>query len=95
MYDETRHFLVNQREASAWARLAKHLPLRWIDAAVQKAETTNICRRRLQDEKGICLIAALVRAQNAVRSLSKALLQPAQKNFYSYLAEKVGFAWIT
>lgn len=59
MLDYTLHFLANQLEAPDWRRLGEHLPVEWIEQAVQRTDATSIRHRRLPAEQGVWLIVVL------------------------------------
>ena len=59
MLDDTLHFLANQLEAPDWRRLGEHLPVEWIEQAVQRTDATSIRLRRLPAEQLVWLMVAL------------------------------------
>jgi hypothetical protein len=59
MLDDTLHFLANHLEAPDWRRLGQHLPVEWIEQAVQRTDATSIRHRRLPAEQVVWLIVAL------------------------------------
>ena len=59
MFDDTLHFLANHLESPDWRRLGEHLPIEWIEQAVQRTEATSIRHRRLPAEQVVWLMVAL------------------------------------
>lgn len=59
MFDDTLHFLANQLDAPDWRRLGEHLPVEWIEEAVQRTDATSIRHRRLPAEQVVWLMVAL------------------------------------
>ena len=59
MLDDTLHFLANHLEAPDWRRLGEHLPVEWIEQAVQRTDATSIRHRRLPAEQVVWLMVAL------------------------------------
>lgn len=59
MINETLHFLANHLESPDWRRLGEHLPVQWIQEAVQRTEATSIRHRRLPAEQVVWLMVAL------------------------------------
>ncbi len=59
MLDDTLHFLANHLEAPDWCRLGEHLPVEWIEQAVERTEATSIRHRRLPAEQVVWLMVAL------------------------------------
>ncbi|WP_300749697.1 IS4 family transposase [Janthinobacterium sp.] len=59
MLDDPLHFLANHLEAPDWRRLGEHLPVDWIEQAVQRTEATSIRHRRLPAEQVVWLMVAL------------------------------------
>jgi len=59
VFDDTLHFLANHLESPGWRRLGEHLPVDWIEQAVQRTEATSIRRRRLPAEQVVWLMVAL------------------------------------
>lgn len=59
MFDDTLHFLANHLDAPDWNRLGEHLPVEWIEEAVQRTEATSIRHRRLPAEQVVWLMVAL------------------------------------
>jgi hypothetical protein len=59
MFDDTLHFLANHLESPDWHRLGEHLPVEWIEQAVQRTEATSIRHRRLPAEQVVWLMVAL------------------------------------
>ena len=59
MLDDTLHFLANNLEAPDWRRLGEHLPVEWIEQAVERTEATSIRHRRLPAEQVVWLMVAL------------------------------------
>lgn len=59
MFDDTLHFLANHLESPDWQRLGEHLPVEWIEQAVQSTEATSIRHRRLPAEQVVWLMVAL------------------------------------
>ena len=59
MLDDTLHFLANRLEAPDWRRLGEHLPVEWIEQAVQRTDATSIRHRRLPAEQVVWLMVAL------------------------------------
>ena len=57
--DDTLHFLANHLEAPDWRRLGEHLPVEWIEQAVQRTDATSIRHRRLPAEQVVRLMVAL------------------------------------
>ena len=47
MFNDTLHFLTNLLESPDWRRLGEHLPVEWIEQAIQSTEATSIRHRRL------------------------------------------------
>jgi hypothetical protein len=59
MFDDTLHFLANHLEAPDWRRLGEHLPVEWIEQAIERTEATSIRHRRLPAEQVVWLMIAL------------------------------------
>lgn len=59
MLDDTLHFLANHLDAPDWRRLGEHLPVEWIEEAVQQTDATSIRHRRLPAEQVVWLMVAL------------------------------------
>ncbi|WP_308923759.1 IS4 family transposase [Janthinobacterium sp. J1-1] len=59
MLNDTLHFLANHLEAPDWRRLGEHLPVEWIDQAVQHTDAMSIRHRRLPPEQVVWLMVAL------------------------------------
>ncbi|MGK5080588.1 IS4 family transposase, partial [Janthinobacterium sp. HLX7-2] len=59
MLDDPLHFLANHLEAPDWRRLGEHLPVEWIEQAVQRTDATSIRHRRLPAEQVVWLMVAL------------------------------------
>lgn len=59
MYDDTLHFLANHLESPDWRRLGTHLPVEWIEQAVQNTDATSIRHRRLPAGQVVWLMVAL------------------------------------
>lgn len=59
MFDDTLHFLANHLDAPDWRRLGEHLPVEWIEEAVQRTDATSIRHRRLPAEQVVWLMIAL------------------------------------
>ena len=59
MLNDTLHFLANHLEAPDWRRLGEHLPVEWIDQAVQHTDAMSIRHRRLPAEQVVWLMVAL------------------------------------
>ncbi len=59
MFDDTLHFLANHLESPDWRRLGEHLPVEWIEQAVQSTEAASIRHRRLPAEQVVWLMVAL------------------------------------
>jgi hypothetical protein len=59
MFDDTLHFLANHLESPDWRRLGEHLPVEWIEQAVQRTDATSIRHRRLPAEQVVWLMVAL------------------------------------
>lgn len=59
MLDEPIHFLANHLELPDWRRLGEHLPVEWVEQAVQCTEATSIRHRRLPAEQVVWLMVAL------------------------------------
>lgn len=59
MLDDPLHFLAHHLEAPDWHRLGEHLPVDWIEQAVQRTEATSIRHRRLPAEQVVWLMVAL------------------------------------
>lgn len=59
MFDDTIHFLANHLEAPDWRRLGEHLPVEWIEQAIERTEATSIRHRRLPAEQVVWLMIAL------------------------------------
>ena len=59
MLDDTLHFLANHLEAPDWRRLGEHLPVEWIEQAVERTDATSIRHRRLPAEQVVWLMVAL------------------------------------
>lgn len=59
MFDDTLHFLANQLEAPDWRRLGEHLPVEWIEQAIERTEATSIRHRRLPAQQVVWLMVAL------------------------------------
>jgi hypothetical protein len=47
MIDDPLHFLANHLEEPDWRRLGEHLPVEWIEQALQNTDATSIRHRRL------------------------------------------------
>lgn len=59
MFDDTLHFLANHLEAPDWRRLGEHLPVEWIEQAIERTDATSIRHRRLPAEQVVWLMIAL------------------------------------
>jgi hypothetical protein len=59
MFDDTVHFLANHLEAPDWRRLGEHLPVEWIEQAIERTDATSIRHRRLPAEQVVWLMIAL------------------------------------
>lgn len=59
MFDDILHFLANHLESPDWRRLGQHLPVEWIERAVQSTEAASIRQRRLPAEQVVWLMVAL------------------------------------
>ena len=59
MLDDTLHFLANHLEAPDWCRLGEHLPVEWIEQAIERTQATSIRHRRLPAEQVVWLMIAL------------------------------------
>lgn len=71
MFDDTLHFLANHLESPDWRRLGEHLPVEWIEEAVQRTEATSIRHRRLPAEQVVWLMVALAMYRH--KSISEVL----------------------
>lgn len=59
MFADALHFLANHLEAPDWRRLGEHLPVEWIEQAIERTEATSIRHRRLPAEQVVWLMIAL------------------------------------
>lgn len=59
MFDDTLHFLANHLDAPDWRHLGEHLPVEWIEEAVQRTDATSIRHLRLPAEQVVWLMVAL------------------------------------
>ncbi len=59
MLEDATHFLANHLESPDWRRLGEHLPVEWIEQAIERTEATSIRRRRLPAEQVVWLMIAL------------------------------------
>ncbi len=71
MIDDSLHFLANHLDTPDWRQLGEHLPVEWIEEAVQRTEATSIRYRRLPVEQVVWLMVALARYRH--QSISKVL----------------------
>lgn len=58
MFDNTLHFLANHLDAQDWRRLGEHLPVEWIEEAVQRTESTSLRHRHLPAEQLVSFAGA-------------------------------------
>ncbi|MBC7684169.1 MAG: transposase domain-containing protein [Bdellovibrionales bacterium] len=71
MFDDTLYFLANHLESPDWRWLGEHLPVEWIEQAVQRTDASSIRHRRLPAEQVVWLMVAL--AIHRQKSISEVL----------------------
>jgi hypothetical protein len=59
MLDDAIHFLAETQDVPNWERLGQHLPVEWIEQAVQYTGKASIRQRRLPAEQVVWLVVAL------------------------------------
>lgn len=59
MLDDAIHYLAENQEAPNWERLGQHLPVEWIEQAVEYTGKASIRQRRLPAEQVVWLVVAL------------------------------------
>ena len=59
LFEDTLHFLANHLDSPDWRRLGEHLPVEWIEQAVERTYAASIRHRRLPAEQVVWLMVAL------------------------------------
>jgi hypothetical protein len=59
MIDDSLHLLANEFQVPDWCQQGEHLPVKWIEEAVQRTDATSIRHRRLPAEQAVWLMVVL------------------------------------